>query len=304
MPGPTHVLALSDEQRGALEALVHTVHENCPGQTEFRYLSFMRGLDGTGLSSVADAYRDAGGYPVLVQNLPTFDDVELSKILALVLGETVGTCVAYSDYNQSYITDIRPTPLSREKSSGTELLNMHNDLAWADDSVRPRTLVLVPHVAEGEVPRTLLAPVAEILAQLDEPTREILRDDRFEARSGSSLAWKQERVRRMELVTEADGKPVARLNFDAFSPIRNLPDEGAAEAREAMTQLHVAALEVGKQWGHAIQKGEAVLIANDHCVHGREPIDPGACERLLLRSYVVPDAVASQHLSTMLALAE
>lgn len=304
MPGPRHVLQLGDDQRVQLEDLVLSVRKNCPGQTEFRYLSFIRGLAGIGLQYVADAYQAAAGYPVLVQNLPVFADVEDSKILALLIGEGVGSCVAYSDYNQSYITDIRPTTLSQEKSSGTDLLNMHNDLSWASDKVRPRTLVLVPHVAEGDVPRTLLAPVVEVLARLDEQTHAILRERQFEARSGSSLAWGQERVRRMELLTESDGKPVVRLNFDAFAPVRSLSERDAAAATKAMTQLHDAALEVGKVWGHAVQKGEALIIANDHCAHGREPIDVTACERLLLRSYVVPEVVRSQHLSTMLALSE
>ena len=49
-------------------------------------------------------------------------------------------------------------------------------------------------------------------------------------------------------------------------------------------------------------KGEALIIPNDHCLHGRDPIDSGACRRLLLRSYVVPAGVVAHHGRTMISL--
>ncbi|MGV9452193.1 TauD/TfdA family dioxygenase [Streptomyces sp. NPDC003635] len=299
------VVELQPGEQDHLAHLVETVLENCPGQTEFRYVSYIRGrLDvRTELPYVLKAFAASDGDPVHVRNLPRFDDVERSKVLCLLLGEAIGACVAYAEYNHSYITDIRPTTLSSEKSSGVDLLSMHNDLAWASDNCRPRTLVLVPHIASGEVPRTLLAPARDVLALLPEETKDALRRRDFEARSGSALSWGFERVRRMELLVEEEGvPPVVRLNFGTYTPAVGLAPAEAERAARALTELSRAALEVGRRYGIAIQKGEAVLIPNDHCVHGRDTIQPDKCERLLLRSYVLPDDVAARHGNTMVRL--
>ncbi|BFU47386.1 hypothetical protein [Krasilnikovia sp. MM14-A1004] len=300
--GPTTRLALEEFERDQLNDIVLMVHENSPGQTEYRYLAYLRNHVGETIDRIRKTYESTGDQPVLVTNLPQFADVERSKILALLLGQTVGNCVAYSDYNGSYITDIRPTSLSKEKSAGTDLLAMHNDLAWASDECRPRTLVLVPHLAEGAVPRTLLAPATEVVSLLSEATRDILRRPVFEARSGSSLGWRYERIRRMALLEETDGGLVIRLNFDAFTPAADLDADQWEAAAGAHEQLHEAALRVGLVRGHAARKGEALIIPNDHCVHGRDPIDSNNCERLLLRSYVVPDSVVAHHRRTMISL--
>ncbi|MCQ8834849.1 TauD/TfdA family dioxygenase [Streptomyces malaysiensis] len=300
--GPTTRVVLKDAERALVEDVVYKVLENCPGQTEYRYLTFLKEHVDTPIGWIRETYESAEGQPVLLSNLPQFENVEHSKILALLIGQTVGNCVAYSDYNGSYITDIRATELSREKSAGTDLLAMHNDLAWASDVCRPRTLVLVPHMAEGVVPRTLLAPATEVAARLDPAAIEILRSPVFEARSGSSLGWKYERVRKMPLLEEAAGKLVVRLNFSAFTPAAHLEGELRAAAAAAHQQLHDAALAVGRVRGHAALQGEALIVPNDHCLHGRDPIDSGACRRLLLRSYVVPDSVVEHHGRTMISL--
>lgn len=300
--GPTARIALDDAERALAEDTVQKVFENSPGQMEYRYLGFLREHVDTPIDRIREFRDSSQGQPVLVTNLPTFENVERTKILALLIGQTVGNCVAYSDYNGSYITDIRPTTLSREKSSGTDLLAMHNDLAWASDVCRPRTLVLVPHVAEGAVPRTLLAPAEEVVARLDPEVVELLRKPIFEARSGSSLGWKYERIRRMALLEGEGAQVVVRLNFSAFTPAADLDAEQRAAAAAAHQQLHAAALVVGQIRGHAALKGEALIIPNDHCLHGRDPIDSGATKRLLLRSYVAPDSVVAHHGRTMISL--
>lgn len=300
-------IVLSDEQRAACQEFVLDVHSHCPGQTEFRYLNYIRGLPDLPLTADdiepdrADVMND--DRPILLTNLPHFDDIERSKIVALTIGEAIGTCVAYMDYNQSYITDIRPTDLSREKSSGVDLLPMHNDLAWASDRVRPRALVLVAHIARGGVPKTLLAPVSCVLDRLEDETIEILQRNWYESRSGSSLAWGgEEVVRRTSLLEMSEPLPVLRLNFDTFAPAQSLSADDRARAEHALGELHQAAADIGPLAGHAIQKGEALVIGNDHCAHGRAPIDQEQCERMLLRAYVVPDAVRRIHTSSMLSL--
>ncbi|MGW2560947.1 TauD/TfdA family dioxygenase [Streptomyces sp. NPDC001514] len=299
------IVELKPDEQTRLTELVEMVLENCPGQTEFRYLSYVRQQLSirTELPYIFETFAASAGDPVHVQNLPQFDDIERSKILCLLLGEAIGACVAYAEYNHSYITDIRPTSLSSEKSSGVELLSMHNDLAWASDNCRPRTLVLVPHVASGEVPKTLLAPGRDVLEQLSADTKDVLRLRHFEARSGSALSWGFERVRRMELLIEEEGMPpVIRLNFGTYTPAAGLTPAEAERAAQALIELSQAALEVGRLYGISIKKGESVLIPNDHCVHGRDTIQPDKCERLLLRSYVLPDEVAARHGNTMVQL--
>jgi hypothetical protein len=296
------LLTLQPSASATLESVVNEVVDACPGQTEFRYVAYLRRSERPELAFIAEEYLAQGGRPLVLDGLPKFDTVEATKILALTLGEAVGSCVGYADYNHSYITDIRPTPLSNEKSAGFDLLGMHNDLAWADDVCRPRTLVLVPHVASGDVPRTLLAPSADVLAKLDNATLDVLAQPVFEARTGGSLAWKYQRIERMPLLSSEAGHDRLKLNFDTFVPAQGLDKETTDRAAAALREAHEAALNVGTEQGHAIQKGQALLIPNDHCAHGRDPIESGTCERLLLRSYVVPRDVASLHPSTMLQL--
>jgi hypothetical protein len=302
--GVPHVLDVGRSVGDLIRGLVDEVVAACPGQTEYRYVSYLRRAERPGLAPIADAYERAGARPLLLTGLPRFDSVEATKILALLIGEAVGRCVGYADYNHSYLTDIRPTPLSTEESAGFDLLGMHNDFSWAADSCRPRTLVLVPHLATGSVPRTLLAPAQDVVELLSPHTRRILGESVFEARNGGSLAWKYQRIQRMALLTEQDGRLRLKLNFDTFTPAADLDPQPAADATEALREAHETALKVGVGQGHAIRKGEALLIPNDYCAHGRDRIEPGACERLLLRSYVVPRDVAAQHPSTMLQLSQ
>lgn len=118
---------------------------------------------------------------------------------------------------------------------------------------RPRTLVLVPPIATGEIPKTLLAPVRDVLGLLSEETKGVLRRPGFEARSGSALSWGYERVQRMELLVETKGQPpLLRLNFGTFTPALHLGAEDAYRAVRAQEELSQAALEVGRQFGIAI----------------------------------------------------
>ncbi|MBA3772750.1 MAG: hypothetical protein H0X13_09780 [Ramlibacter sp.] len=153
-----HRYEVPDALKQRIDGLVTEVLDDCPGESEYRYISRLADVD---LGGIAEPFgAESRDRPALhVVNLPTFESVQKSKILALLLGETIGKCVAYSDYNQSYITDIRATRLSREASAGTELLSPHSDLAFADDECRPQYLVLVAHKADGEEVKTLLARV-------------------------------------------------------------------------------------------------------------------------------------------------
>ncbi|MEI4925964.1 hypothetical protein Q8G50_25785, partial [Klebsiella pneumoniae] len=122
--------------------MVRDIHSECPGQIQSRYLSRIKEIkDKITNSRIVKKFNFHE--PLLISNLPEFENIELSKILLLTLGESIGRCVAYSDYNQSYVTDIRPTLTSRELSSSSELLTMHNDLSSKDrrlQSVGPSSI--------------------------------------------------------------------------------------------------------------------------------------------------------------------
>ncbi|WP_093178207.1 hypothetical protein [Pseudovibrio sp. Tun.PSC04-5.I4] len=123
-------IELSEAECKTLKQLVETIRSETPGQIQSRYISRINLHRGNMLSEIKEVFWK-NKRPIVVQKLPEFSDIEDTKILLLLLGESIGKCAAYSEYNQSYITDIRPTKHSVELSSNTELLAMHNDLAFA-----------------------------------------------------------------------------------------------------------------------------------------------------------------------------
>ncbi|MGW1992873.1 TauD/TfdA family dioxygenase [Embleya sp. NPDC001921] len=280
---------------------MRAVRRSCPGESEYRYLARIRETGAPGrLDPLSESFGSGADTPLLLQGLPSYPDIQDSKVLALVVGESLGACVAYSDYNQSYLTDISPSTGSRESSAGTSLLGMHNDFPFIDDLSRPRVLVLLAHRAQGVVPKTLLAPSAEIIAGLSDATRRILAREHFEARVGGKLAWRREQVYRFALLE--GGTTRVRFHFDAITPTRGLSPQEHEDAASALAELRVVALEIGRRRGHRIREGEALIIPNDHCLHGREEMRREACDRLLLRAYVVPEEIVAIHGSSMLAL--
>lgn len=292
---------LPEISKGDLKTIVENIHAECPGQTQNRYLSRIRFHKG----KVGNIFPELDYQePFLIRNLPLFDDIERSKILLLIVGETVGRCVAYSEYNQSYITDIRPTPTSVEQSSGTELLSMHNDLSFASDHCRPQRLVLLPHLSEGKIPKTLLATSQDIKSQLSPEEFSLLSDAVFEMRAGGKLLWPNEEVRKLRVFEgKADGSLKIKMNFSNIRPAAHLDNEKFLQAEQALEKISKIALDIGLRDGHRILKGEALIIPNDYTVHGRDVFASDDVKRLLLRSYVVPqDIVDAHHGNTMLSL--
>lgn len=296
------MMKLRQIERMFIEEMTERVLFECPGQVEPRYLDRIGSLYANELESMADRFW-SDRRPLVVTNLPEFENIEKSKIMTLLLGQAIGKCVAYSEYNQSYITDVRPSKLSREESAGTQLLDMHNDLTFAEDRCRPRALVLVAHIASGAVPKTLLAPGDDVVAQLGRSDVELLSQPVFEIRSGGKLRWPVEQVRRLALLSQDGDRYLVRLSFSNISTAPGLDERTAKRAKEALDGLAKAALAIGRQMGHVLRKGEALLIPNDFCLHGRDIFESESYERLLLRSYVVPpDIVALNDGNTMLSL--
>lgn len=292
---------VEDALSAGIGALVEQVFEDCPGKSEYRYISRLSELD---LAEIRQPLRaQSKDRPALhIGNLPIFEDVQKSKILALLLGETIGKCVAYSDYNQSYVTDIRPTAQSREASASSTLLLPHSDLAFADDDCRPRYLVLVAHKAEGEQVKTLLCPMRVIDARLDPDERAILRERVFEITSGMKLAWRHLRITRLAVLTDVGEHVQVRYDLAGLRPVADLSPERRELAARALRSLEGIALSIGEHYGVVVKKGEALFISNDFCLHGRAALSPSRSARMLLRAYVVPPEIVQFHRNRMIAL--
>lgn len=284
-------VSLNENEKDELSLVVRGIHSECPGQIQSRYLSRIKEikdkLTGGRIAEFFDFHT-----PFLIRNLPEFENIELSKILLLILGESIGRCVAYSDYNQSYVTDIRPTLTSRELSSSSELLSMHNDLCFASDRCRPEYLVLVPHIANGDIPKTLLATSAQLAEFFTKEELSILQSEIFEMRAGSKLLWPNEEIRKMKVIEkELNGRVKIKLNFSNIKPAPGLSESLYKQAEELLEKLAAMALQTGRENGHSIQKGEALIIPNNYTVHGRDVFTSDNIQRLLLRSYVVSQKV-------------
>lgn len=292
-----------DDQKLLLETIVNKIHCECPGQIQSRYIDRIASYKSDLLFLGEECFKNTS-VPIHLQNLPKFHDIEKSKILLLLLGESLGRCVAYSDYNQSYITDIRPTKLSSEKSSGIELLSMHNDLTFASDRCRPRNLVLVPHIANSNSPKTLLASAKELSGYLDDEDLEILSFPIFEIRSGSKLRWPAEQIKTISIFYENSNKELCvRMNFDSITVKESEGRHLKIKAKNAMDKLLGVSLEVGRNRGIVIEQGCALMIPNDTWVHGRDAFEMSNQERMLLRSYVVPQDVVDLNFgNTMISL--
>ncbi|RYM70848.1 hypothetical protein BSQ99_12770 [Serratia liquefaciens] len=293
----------TNEARDTLRKIVTEIHNECPGQTQNRYLSRISYHKNSG--DMKDIFPNLiSQVPLLLRNLPLFDEIEKSKILLLLTGEATGRCVAYSEYNQSYITDIRPTSTSAELSSGTELLSMHNDLCFASDRCRPERLVLLPHVTDGVIPKTLLATSQDIKNGLSEEDIKLLSGNNFEMRAGGKLLWPNEEIRKLKIFEDkADGSLKIKMNFSNIRPAATLDKGTFLKCEQVLEKLSTVALEVGLRDGHQILKGEALIIPNDTVVHGRDVFASENVKRLLLRSYVVSqNVVDAHHGNTMLSL--
>ncbi|AUQ24239.1 hypothetical protein C1O30_03755 [Dickeya zeae] len=296
-------LILPERSRDFLSETVNNIYDECPGQMQNRYLSRISYYKKSGI--INNIFPELISQdPFLLRNLPIFYDIEKSKILLLIIGESFGRCVAYSEYNQSYITDIRPTPTSAELSSGTELLAMHNDLSFASDRCRPQRLVLLPHITDGNIPKTLLATSQDIKKELSQEEISLLSDSIFEMRAGGKLLWPNEEIRKLRVFEEkADRSLKIKMNFSNIRPAAHLDKETFLKAEQVLEKLSKLALKIGLRDGYRILKGEALIIPNDFVVHGRDVFASGDVKRLLLRSYVVSQDVVDAHYgNTMLSL--
>ncbi|MET9647659.1 TauD/TfdA family dioxygenase [Streptomyces syringium] len=274
-----------------IESFVSSVLDNTPSQSDMRFAEQVLGQGRTVVPALAKAVEEAPWEAVLLQGLPTFDAVAQTKILTLLLADCAGRLTAYADFNASVLTDIRPNPQSREQNAQPERLGMHNDFPFIVDRSRPGFIVLVAHEASGEIPRTLLAPADAIIERLDDETMARLQQPRYTAIVGTKLAWPEPRRFTFPLLVRTGDQWRVLYHFDAINTDPGLPADEFEVFDAARRRLGVLADELGDQHGHAIRKGEALVVPNDHYLHGREQMKTEQGDRLVFRAYATyPDA--------------
>ncbi|WP_327328150.1 TauD/TfdA family dioxygenase [Streptomyces sp. NBC_01210] len=189
------------------------------------------------------------------------------------------------------LTDIRPNPRSREQNAQPERLGMHNDFPFIADRSRPGFIVLVTHEASGDIPRTLLAPADAIVEQLDDETLACLQQSRYTALVGTKLAWPEPRRFTFPLLVRTGDQWRVLYHFDSINTDPGLSKAEFERFDAARRRLGALADELGAQHGHAIRKGEALVVPNDHYLHGRERMQAERSNRLIFRAYATrPDA--------------
>ncbi|MFG3024968.1 TauD/TfdA family dioxygenase [Streptomyces sp. NPDC048254] len=274
-----------------IATFVNSVLDNTPSQSDMRFAEQVLRQGRTVVPALAEALYNAPWEAVLIQGLPTFDMVAQTKILTLLLADCVGRLTAYADFNASVLTDIRPNPQSREQNAQPERLGMHNDFPFITDRSRPGFIVLVTHEASGEIPRTLLAPADAIVERLDHKTVARLQQPRYTALVGTKLAWPEPRRFTFPLLVRTGDQWRVLYHFDTINTDPDLPADEFEIFDAARRRLGALADELGDQHGHAILKGEALVVPNDHYLHGREQMETGRSDRLVFRAYAThPDA--------------
>lgn len=89
-------LQLSSADKSHLEHLVATIHQECPSQIQSRYLSRIGTLSIQLKSThLAQIFYGNPNKPIHITNLPHFDNIEQTKILLLLIGETIGRCIRF-----------------------------------------------------------------------------------------------------------------------------------------------------------------------------------------------------------------
>lgn len=290
---------LNQNHVDALARIVAETRDAFPGESEFRYVGF---LSDQSFGELAQNFTPGTAAAIHIENLPSFDTVQETKIMNLAIGEMVGACVAYSDYNHSYITDIRSTPLSGEASAGSGLLRIHSDLAFANNVCRPTHLVLTPHQTDGDPVRTTLAPADAIFDALDDETIELLKRPEYEVVSGGRLFWRSLRISHIALLYDTNEGRGVRMDLGRLTPRPDLPEDTRAAMTRALRVYEEIATRLGFEYGVAVQKGAGLIINNNRCLHGREEMDLSRSQRLLLRSYIISRDMARHHNNRMIPL--
>ncbi|MFJ8928014.1 TauD/TfdA family dioxygenase [Streptomyces sp. NPDC102364] len=287
-----------------IKSFVDSVLDSTPSQSDVRFAEQVLGRGSAIIPALSDAVGEAPREAVLLQGLPSFDAVGQTKILTLLLADCAGRLTAYADFNASVLTDIRPNPQSREQNAQPERLGMHNDFPFIPDKARPKFIVLVTHEVSGQVPRTLLAPAGAIVDQLDAEAVARLQQPRYTALVGTKLAWPKPRRFTFPLLVRTGDHWRILYHFDAINTDPSLSADELELFDAARRQLGVVADKLGDEFGHAIQQGEALVVPNDHYLHGRERMQSEQSHRLVFRAYATDRDARPEWESMMIRLGD
>lgn len=181
---------------------------------------------------------------------------------------------------------------------------MHNDFPFIPDRSRPGFIILVAHEASGKVPRTLLAPADSIVERLDPETVMRLQQPRYTALVGTKLAWPEPQRFTFPLLIRTGDRWRVLYHFDSINTDPDLPADEFELFDAARRRLGELADELGATHGHAIRKGEALVVPNDHYLHGREQMEIERSERLVFRAYATRADARPEWESLMIRLGD
>lgn len=281
------VLDLDDHARESIAGEVERIIRKTPSLLDYRFYEQVQACDLNGLQHLTARLQDQPNVAVVVTSLPEFDDVNCTKILALMLTRCAGATVAYGDFKGSLLTDIRPNPASSEQNAQRELLGMQNDFPFVKGRSRPAFITLTAHLAEGRLPMTLLARARDIVERLSHRSVELLQMPIYRALVGHKLAWESPRLFRFPLLLSTQDGWSARFHFDSITVDPDASGIFLAEAESARNELSQVAYELGLESGFRLAKGSALIVPNDFYLHGREAMNVGYSERLVFRGYAL-----------------
>lgn len=214
------------------------------------------------------------------------DAAKAMSAMVSVIGEQFGF---RPELGGRIIQDILPVPGfedTQQSISSRALLELHCETVFAD-SRADFVALLCLRPDHARTAATLLSPAVQVLAQLDQETRDLLRQSRFATTvDGSFLRGSGLKeavtVQPITIVTGSEERPRLRCDFAETTGLD-------PEAQAAVDALYKAACEIATSV--YLEAGDLLIVDNHSTFHGRTPfaMKHDGMDRWLLRSFVSRD---------------
>jgi len=211
---------------------------------------------------------------LLIEGLPAqCTDQEL-----LLLGSFLGRPFSLPQEKAGLITVMRVADSLRETPDHGGLqaayftanrFRLHSEYPYLSHPPRFILLWCENNQAQGA---TLVSPNGEVLADLSQETRRLLRERRFRLPIPDHIACRSRLTPPQALLEGA----CLRVRFDGLV-CRDRAARRAAATLEGLLEKHRRTI--------VLQKNQCLVINNYHCCHGRQPFDPRR-ERVIKKLYV------------------
>lgn len=230
---------------------------------------------------------DLGATPEHPSASTTKDNV--SELTLLTAARLLGQPVGYlPEHGGDLVQNILPTSgdATRQTSTSSRVeLAFHTETAFHPH--RPRYLVLLCLRGDAAAATTLCS-IDDIVGELSDHHRSLLRQQRFHTRADESFGGGADTrfLPPMRVLSGDDDHP--DLTFDA--ELTTGIDEEAQAAVHALTGLIAA-----HHTSVVLEAGDLLVIDNRRCVHGRSPFPArfDGTDRWLQRAFVVADLAPS-----------